>query len=185
MPTLDKAQSLANIIAEERAGEVEKEFYVEVTKKTFDKWFVNTNKGNKPYLDMFKHGGRVVSGRYMMLNRKKVTYRKTKSGNFLPYKKEAREQASLANKLMFMAFNGKVIKTKTQDGVEIRIGYSDKLPSEYKGFYVDWAGEETEAPRSVMKSGKMSSLDKLLVRSIKKWADEEGLKVNISSYYEE
>lgn len=169
-------ERLGEIIADERAGQITDEFYEEVTKKDFD-YYYSSATGQKPMLEVGKHGGFESNGKYYMINRKKI---RPIAGKKFSLKQELSRQTRLAYKLMSMGFDQKTIVTKQGKQVVIHLGYSRYVPSDYKMMYVDWAGQNADAPHSVMKQGRMSSLDKLLVKSIKRWAQEEGLGISFS-----
>lgn len=180
--TSAQIQSLAYEIAEQRAVELEYEFYQEVTYATFHKWFEVTAGHKRPY---FKRGVYFRDGKYFMIRRSKVPFKKVGKNHFQPSRQEYYRQYDLAEKLMDMGIASQKIITKNGDTLTMKLGYSDKVPNEYKGFYLEYEGQTPQERHYVMKNGKMSSLDKLLIHAIHEWAHKEGLRINIESIYKD
>ena len=179
--TSEQLKALATEIAEERASELEDEFYQEVTADTFHKWFEATSGHKRPHL---KRGVYFRDGRYFMLRRSKAPYKKY-GKRFKPYPKEYYRQYDLAEKLMNMGIDSQTVVTEDGNTIEMKLGYSGNVPSEYKGFYVDYEGATSEERHYTMKNGKMSSLDRLIVRAAHGWARKQGLRINIESIFKE
>ena len=180
--TREQIKALADEIAEQRAEELEQEFYEQVTEKTFRKWFEATAGHKEPY---FKRGAYFRGSKFFMIKRSRVPYKKVGKHHFKPSRKEYYRQYDLAEKLMQMGLSSQ--KTITDDGktLKMKLGYSDKIPSEYKGTYSEQYANAGQNGINVVKNGKMSSLDMLIIRAVHEWANKQGLKIAIDSIYKE
>lgn len=118
--------------------------------------------------DGHKHHQMLINGRWQ---RNKVG-KKAK-----PMKSEMKKQIDLGNKLIKSnSAAEKTSKKGISDGVEIKLAYEGRLPSEYanSSFQVDSDGK-------VEANGKMGSLEKDIVKCVSDWASENGLTITISS----
>lgn len=179
----DLAKALADKIIEKRRAQVDAEFYHEVTKKTYDKWFVKGWEGKKqPFLKPGLHGGYVVGvgkgARYHMLQPKYYSYKKVEH-RLLPNRKDMADAVSKADFLSSFVVKSNPKTEKTPGGIDVTMHY-DRAPIEYGSRYGTIARGITLQD---YKYGKMSTLDKLLMDSISEWAKENGLEVDIDSSY--
>lgn len=172
---------LAATIIGERIEEIEREYFQETTKKTFQKWYGKGTKGPRPYLDMTRHGGAIISNydgtyRYYTVNRTKYHFRKS-GKRFKPSRKEMAYAVNEAAQLNLRT----TIVSQEQNRVVINLEYN-RLPYEYAGTITTETGDGGQW-QNTEKKGKMSSLDKLILKGIGKWGNELGLKVKVESVY--
>lgn len=180
---------LAKYILQERRKEIESEFYTEVTKKEFDYWF-ESHGGSKPKLDMAKHGGYVVreegadETRYMMLKRSKYTGHTVGRvrPRFVPNRKSMSDSVRLANKLMNYGKQDAIKVYKNGKETKVSILYYS-YPAEYKGTFVSMSGDTAEERRYEFKQGNIPYPDKMVIRAILRWANDNGLLVHVTSTY--
>lgn len=180
--TSEQLKDLALEIAEQRALELEDEFYQEVTRATFQKWFEDSSGQKGPYL---KKGAYFRGEKYFMLRRSKAPYKKSSKGKYKPYRKEYYRQYALAEKLMNMGVDSQRVITKDGKTVKLKLGYSGNVPKEYRGSYAEYEEQDAQGGHYIVKNGKMSSLDRLIVRAAHEWADRQGLRINIESIFKE
>lgn len=172
---------LAATIIGERIGEIENEYFQETTKKTFQKWYGKGTNGPRPYLDMTRHGGAIISNydgtyRYYTVNRTKYHFRKS-GKRYKPNRKEMAYAVTEAAKLNLKT----TIVLREPNRVVINLEYN-RLPYEYTGSMTAESGDGGQW-KNLDKKGKMSSLDKLVLKSIGRWGHELGLKVKVESVY--
>ena len=100
-------------------------------------------------------------------------------------------QKFLAHRLMLMQEEDNTPLAKSKGGCTVTLNYIRKGDEEKQYTYVTWAGE-TNTPwtpfhneNDIMKigKGKITAFDELLLRAIKKWAREEGIVAEVSSWY--
>lgn len=187
---MDRAGILAQFITEERLNDIENEFYVEVTKATFDKWY-RANGIRKPRLQEGRHGGYVKTDsegnrHYMMLRRSKYTGRMVgkRKKRFSPDRGSMSSAVRRANRLMYLGRRGNVRIERGTGDVIVYLNY-DRLPAEHKGVYVDHSGDTEWERRYILKDGKMSELDRLIIRAIYRWGQSQGVLFDIESIYGE
>lgn len=177
---------LAEILISERSKEIEGQYFSEVNQKIYQKYFGHGPKGQAPYLDEYRHGGRIIEDEdgtyhFYMISRKLYKMRK-KGKHFRPDRKQMSQAVREAYSLSMNMIDADVAKSSDGKTMSVRLYYKN-LPPEYKGsysakgYYHDkWISED--------KQGKMSSLDRLICKAIGKWSDRVGKEVIIESSYE-
>lgn len=170
---MGRAEQLAELMAMERRIQIEQEFYEEVTEKEYNAWYAK-NGGRK---QAGKAGFSVYDGemfRYYMISKAK----RAKGG--------MTKQAVLAHRLMRFSKGSNVVVTDEGKQALVRMVY-ENMPYEYKKTtFAEVYGDTDEERHYVLKSGRMSKLDKLIISSIKRWGDTYGIRIlTISSTYVE
>ena len=179
-----KAELLAEAIHNERIAEIKDEFYQEVSEKTYQKYYGHNGSQN-PYLSESKHGGywfEDTNGEkhYYMLRRKYYSMKKKKykSGKVV-YRPDRAEMASRykeAKRYLSLAEKQGIAIYKDWTNIVVKLPYG-KMPSEYAHSRITSTYQYgvDKGLYTVQKSGKMNSVDRLILRSIQKWCTKNGI----------
>ena len=170
-------------IVSERMDELAKEYYRPVTYATFSKWYM----GDKPYLkDWERYGGGVDvdewgNATFMMPKRSRYKMKKGKApqGGKMAIDRRSLSKSETEVRNMTSLMEMRNIKTRSGKDRTIVIIPYERMPSEYGGGYTFEGNEMKE------KSGRMSKADRLVLRSIRKWASEQGYEISVESTYKE
>ena len=181
--TPELIESLATNIWWQRKKQVEEQFFREVSEATYNKWFVEPyGDSGEPYLDAAKHGGFFRTSddevHYYMLKRK--YYSSYKVGNrYYPRKKSMEKSVKVAKSLMQYDADSHVRKIRTAYGMDVYLSYQ-RTPadfSETKYGYKFLEGNVDDSFTEV--AGRMSSLDRLIIESVRQWSLDNGLTCTV------
>lgn len=180
----NKAMLLASTIIEERNAEIDQEYYRTTTKKTYEKWY---GKGDgKSYLGS-TYGGSVTidsegNAIYKIPSKKYFKMRKV-GKRFKPNRRVIKEAVDEAND--FVSRNKAEFITVLYGSNEalLRLGYL-RSPAQYTSQYVYSVSAGVRGDFNERQQGiRTSSLDRLIFRSIDKWAKQLGISVDVSAYF--
>lgn len=191
---LSNAEKIADTIRKERLSELDEEYYEEVSQKVYDKWYGKGTKGGKPYLDPSKHGGYTQleeregfqTKTYYMLKRKYYSMRKKKVGNKYKFKPDKKMLSSTYKEMKSYEEhveekNVKVYKSG-RVSVTIALPYKDTMAKQYHNALVAEFLQTSTGSKywEFYKTGKQSQLDKLIMKSIGKWASKNGITCKVT-----
>ena len=176
---VDLAESLATNIWWLRRKQVEEKFFREVSESTYNKWFVNPQEDGEPYLDEAKHGGFFRTEEdeihYYMLKRKYYSSYK-KDHHFYPRKKSMEKSVKMARNMMRYNVKSNILRMRTVHGMDLHLIY-DRMPADFSDTKYAYKFAEGIVDESFTeKSGRMSSLDRLIVESVRQWSLDNDLK---------
>ena len=195
MDSLDLASDLADRIISKRRLDIYDDFFEDVSRTTWDKYFKDRRVGKKnkpPYLTEGLHGfsyvrredgtvhyRMIAKRRWIRVKRGKVT---------IPNPKGLEYETKLANKLIDLNDRTEIVKRGTTKGYEVKLAYEKTVPSEYKKNYKatneDLESETGIGDLKITSTGsKLSKLDKDIFKCISDWAKSNGLKIVVSSDY--
>lgn len=191
---VSNAEKLADIIRKERLDEIQEEYYEEVSKRVYDKWYGKGIRGGKPYLDPSKHGGFTQweeregfqTKTYYMLRRKYYSMRRKKIGKHYKFKPDKKMLASTYREMHDLEThteerNVRIYKNGSTS-VTIALAYKKTVP-QYAHSMLVAEFLQTDAGSKYWefyKEGKQSKIDKLILKSIGSWAQRNGITCKIT-----
>ena len=157
------ATSLAERIERNRREQIENDFYKEISYKTYRYYFEERKANGETRLNWYEHGGnRAFIGdrmHYYMLRWKHANIGKS---DWMYGADAAKRSAEIARDMMYSSIDTEIISAKIStgevSGVELRLRYNKRVPSEYGGsyYYKRFSSGEEDSEGSV-EIGRMMS----------------------------
>lgn len=183
---------LADRIIDRRRVQIYDDFFDDVSKTTWDKYFKERKVRGRvysPYLKEGVHGWTYVRKKdgtvqYRMISKNR--WARVKRGKkTIPSPSKLTYEKKIADKLIDLNEKKQSFKKGVMNGYEVTLAYEESLPREYKGSYVAENFGEAGNLMITESSGRMSKLDRDILICIREWADKNRLNIVVSSNFSE